>query len=66
MLVHFTANTFVRGEPVQVGQVMDVPEAELWRLDGRYVPAATKPESIESRDPEPEQRDPQPKRKAKA
>jgi len=74
MRVRFTANTSVRGTPVLAGDVMDVPEGELWRLIGRCEPvqeeAETPPETppgeVESRDPEPEHRDPHPRRKSKA
>jgi hypothetical protein len=51
------------GEPVEAGDEMDVPEADLWRLAGKFEPL-TGPEVVETRDPEPEHRDP--KRKGKA
>lgn len=70
MLVCFTANTAVKGIPVTAGEVMDVPESELWRLIGLCEPVKeqaveTPPAEVESRDPEPEHRDPHPRRKSK-
>ena len=74
MRVRFTANTSVRGIPVTAGQVLDVPDGDLWRLTGKCEPVQEQaappnelpPEVVESRDPDPEHRDPQSKRKPRA
>jgi len=71
--VRFTADTSVRGVPVSAGEVMDVPDEDLWRLTGRCEPAdeaaaapATPADVYENADPEPKHRDPQPKRRSRA
>ncbi len=67
MRVRLLVDTAIRGEPVQAGEVYDVPDDDLWRLIGRYEclladrPAASG--EIEERDPEPGHRDPKGKKK---
>jgi hypothetical protein len=70
MRVRFLQDMAIRGTPVKAGEVGDVPDDDLWRLEGRYEPEKRKlnfenapPEEIEERDPEPATRDPKLKKK---
>jgi hypothetical protein len=69
MRVRILVNTQLgSGEPIEAGEVVDVPDEVLWRFVGRYEPATDERpasrEEIEERDPEPTHRDPK-GRKAK-
>jgi hypothetical protein len=58
MKIRITVDTYISGEPVAAGDEVDVSDAELWRLAGKFESLETPPETVESREPEPEHRDP--------